>query len=184
MSKELARRDGERGCHNLRWFTPEEAVVAEALARVIVPSDEETPGIDEVDVFGPPAIVALDGLVATSPHRQYLYSRGLLAFDVWALREHGCKFAEITREDQIRLFEAAQQINEGLAAAVSVLAKIRSKVRAITLARSGSYFAAKLYHQIRSDCLQVFYTNRVSWVWLEYDGPPMDKGYPNLLPRV
>src|SRR5208283_2680528 len=104
MSKELARRDGERGCHNLRWFTPEEAVVAEALARVIVPSDEETPGIDEVDVFGPPAIVALDGLVATSPHRQYLYSRGLLSFDVWALKKHGCKFAEMSKEDQIRLF--------------------------------------------------------------------------------
>jgi hypothetical protein len=98
MNKELARRDGQRGRHNFRWFTPEEAVVAEALARVIVPSDEEAPGIDEVDVFGPRAIVALDGLVATSPHRQYLYSRGLLSFDIWALKKHGHKFAEITKD--------------------------------------------------------------------------------------
>ena len=30
MNKELARRDAERGRNTLRWFTPEEAVVAEA----------------------------------------------------------------------------------------------------------------------------------------------------------
>jgi hypothetical protein len=118
-----------------------------------------------------------------SPYRQYLYSRGLLSFDVWALKKHGCKFADMTKEDHIGLFRAAQQINEGLAAGVSILGKVWSKVRAITLAGNGSSFAANLYPQIRSDCLQVFYTNRVSWVWLEYDGPPMDKGYPNLLAR-
>lgn len=183
MDKELARRDGERGNHNLRWFTPEEAVVAEALAKVIVPTDEEAPGIDEVDVFGPPAVVALDSLVATSPHRQYLYSRGLLAFDVWALKNHGCKFAQMTKEDQKALFMAAQQIKESMAPGPSTLAKDWRKVHANLIARNRSLSAADLYPQIRSDCIQVFYTSRVSWVWLEYDGPPMDKGYPKLLPR-
>jgi hypothetical protein len=75
--KELARRDAERPGKDLRWFTPEEASVAEALARIIVPSDEETPGLDEVGVLDPPAIVALDNLVIGSPYRQQLYSRGL-----------------------------------------------------------------------------------------------------------
>jgi hypothetical protein len=78
---------------------------------------------------------------------------------------------------------AAQQIKEGLAAGASTLAKDWTKVRAMLFARDGSLSAAHLYPQIRSDCFQVFYTNRVSWVWLEYDGPPMDKGYPKLLPR-
>jgi len=183
MKEELARRDGERGGHNLRWFTPDEAVVAEALARVIVPSDEGTPGIDEVDVFGPPATVALDGLVATSPYRQYLYSWGLLSFDVWALKKHGCKFAEMTKVDQIGLFMAAQHINESMAPGASKLARAWWKVRITLVAGYGSLFAANLYPQIRSDCLQVFYTSRVSWVWLDYDGPPMDKGYPNLMER-
>ena len=184
MDEELARRDGERGRHHLRWFTPEEAVVAEALAKVIVPSDEESPGLDEIDVFGPPVVVALDNLVVASPRRQYLYSRGLLSFDVWALKKHGCKFAEMTKEDQRALFMAAQLIKESAAPEPSRLAKYWRKVRAVLIiARNGCLFAADLYPQIRSDCIQVFYTSRVSWVWLEYDGPPMDKGYPKLLPR-
>jgi len=181
MKEELARRDGERGGHNLRWFTPDEAVMAEALARVIVPSDEETPGIEEVDVFGPPATVALDHLVAASPYRQYLYAWGLLSFDIWARKKYGCKFAEMTKEDQIGLIMAAQQIQESMAAEASKLARAWRKFRISLFEGYGSLFAADLYPQIRNDCLQVFYTSRVSWVWLEYDGPPMDKGYPSVV---
>lgn len=183
MDEELARRDGERGRHHLRWFTPEEAAVAEALARVIVPSDEEAPGIDEIDVFGPPVILALDNLVVASPRRQHLYSRGLLSFDVWALKKHGCKFAAMTKEDQKAMFMAAQEINESMTLGPSTFAKDCRKFHATLIARNGSLSAADLYPQIRNDCIQVFYTSRVSWVWLEYDGPPMDKGYPKLLPR-
>jgi len=89
----------------------------------------------------------------------------------------------MTKEDQKALFVAAQQIKESVAPEPSRLAKYWRKVRAVLIARNGCLFAADLYPQIRSDCIQVFYTSRVSWVWLEYDGPPMDKGYPKLLPR-
>lgn len=181
MDKELARRNGERGGDNYRWFTPEEAAVAEALARVIVPSDEEAPGIAEIDVLGPPAAVALDGLVATSLDRQRLYARGLYAFDLWARKKHRCRFAELREDDQTRLFLAAQQINENLAVRGSPIARAWRMVRSALLAGNGSFFASRLYPQIRKDCLQIFYTSRVSWVWLEYDGPPMDKGYPSLV---
>ena len=183
MNKELARRDAKRGRNTLRWFTPDEAVVAEALARIIVPSDDETPGIDEVCVLDPPAIVTLDNLVTASAERQYLYSRGLLSFDTWALKERKCKFAEMPKEDQIMLFRAAQQIYEGWTASGSAILKAWRRLRASTRAGNGSFFAAKLYPQIKDDCLQVFYSSRVSWVWLEYDGPPMDKGYPSLVER-
>lgn len=56
LDEELARRDAERGHSNLRWITPDEAVVAEALANLIIPSDNETPGIDEVCVLGPSSL--------------------------------------------------------------------------------------------------------------------------------
>ena len=179
-SKELARRDAERGRNTLRWFTPEEATVAEAVARIIVPSDEETPGIDEVGVLDPPAIVALDKLATASSHRQHLYSRGLLSFDIWALRERKCKFAELPKQDQIAFFRAAHQIYEGWTDGSSALRKAWRRLQAITQVRKGAFFAAQLYPQIRDDCIQVFYTSRVSWTWLEYDGPPMEQGYPNL----
>jgi hypothetical protein len=181
INKELSHRDAERGRNGLRWLTPDEAVVAEALANVIVPSDGETPGLDEVCVLGPPAVVALDNLVAISSYRQYLYARGLLSFDRWALKERGCKFAEMPKEDQIMLFRAAQQVSENWSVKASAVTKVWGRLRAITQGKCGSFFAAQLYPQIRNDCLQVFYTSRVSWVWLEYDGPPMDKGYPSLV---
>ena len=43
--------------------------------------------------------------------------------------------------------------------------------------RGVPFVAGLLYPHVRSDCFQVFYTSRVSWIWLEYDGPPMEKGY-------
>jgi hypothetical protein len=179
--KELARRDATRAHNSFRWFTPDEAVVAEALARIIVPSDEETPGMDEVGVLDAPAIVALDHLVATSSYRQNVYSRGLLSFDTWALKEGGCKFAEMSSECQIALVRAAQQMYEEWTGSVPAIRKAWRRLRAITRARDGSFFAAQLYPQIRNDCLRVFYTSRVAWTWLEYDGPPMDKGYPSVV---
>jgi Gluconate 2-dehydrogenase subunit 3 len=181
LSKEIGRREEKRGRHELRWFTPDEAYVAEALANVIVPSDEETPGLEDVCVLGPPAVVALDDLVATSPDRQNLYARGLLAFDVWAQKVCNCKFAEMPRENQIRLFRAAQQLYDDWTGGAPVMTKAWRRLRMLAQAGNGSLFAAHLYPQIRNDCIQVFYTSRVSWVWLEYDGPPMDKGYPNVL---
>lgn len=183
ISKKVACSDAERGRNALRWFTTEEAAVAEALATIIVPSDEETPGIEDVGVFGPPAIVALDNLVARSVDKQHVYSRGLVSFDAWALKEHKCGFAELPKENQITLFRAAQQVYEASMAKGSAVKKAWRKIRSIAQVRSGCYFAAQLYPQIRDDCIQVFYTSWVSWTWLDYDGPPMDQGYPKLTAR-
>jgi hypothetical protein len=152
-------------------------VLVQVMASIIVPSDEETPGLEEVCVLGPPAVVTLDGLVATSTYRQQLYSKGLLAFDVWALNRRGCKFAEMSKEDQILLLRAAEQGYEDWTKGSSALTKAWQRLKAITRAKNGSIFAAELFPQFRDDCMQVFYTSRVSWVWLEYDGPPMEKGY-------
>ena len=183
INKELALRNADRGHDTVGWFTPEEAITTEALANMIVPSDEETPGIDEVDVLGPPALVMLGRLVATSPDRQGLYSRGLLGFDTWALKQRGCRFAELPKEDQASLFGAAQQIYEDWAAGGPAPLKAWRRLRGIIHAGNGSLFAAQLCSQIRDDCLQVFYTSGVSWVWLDYDGPPMDEGYPSVTAR-
>lgn len=181
INNELARRNATRGTETFRWFTPEEAVAAEALARIIVPSDEATPGIDEIGVLDAPAMVTLDKLVAASPDRQYLYSRGLLSFDVWARHERNCGFAEMAKDDQIAFFRAAQRTYERSEHPASRIGRVWGRLREIVEARQGRLFAAQLYPRIREDCLRLFYTSRVSWTWLEYDGPPMDKGYPNVL---
>jgi len=182
IDRELTRRDSRRGGGNLRWFTPEEAEVAAALANVIVPSDEETPGLDDIDVLGPSATTMLDKLLQADRHKQDVYARGLLSFDLWAIRKHGCPFAKLTAGDQLALFQQAQQFNEKLSSGSRVIRAWRL-LCGVTQAAKGPLFAARLFPEIRNDCFQVFYTSRVSWVWLEYDGPPMDEGYPKLTAR-
>jgi len=182
LDGEIARRAPFRGNNGLLWFTSEEAVIAQALGCIIVPSDEETPGFDDIDVLGPPGVNVLDQIVVGDPAKQLLYARGLLSFDIWARREYGCGFADMTKADQITLFKVVQQVYEGWTAG-SLLKRTVRRLRSILEIRRGRHFAAQLFPCIINDCFQVFYTSRVSWVWLEYDGPPMDEGYPLLAAR-
>jgi hypothetical protein len=184
FDQELAQRDASRGHGNLRWITTDEAAVAEALANLIIPSDNDTPGIDDVCVLGPSTLESLDKLIVNSAERQSLYSRGLLSFDAWALRERRCKFAMMTPEDQVQLLKTSQHIYEEWTSAAPAVKKAWRRFKIITREKGIPFLAGQLYPQIRNDCFQVFYTSRVSWIWLEYDGPPMDEGYPNLAARV
>lgn len=183
LNKELARRAVERGRGDFRWITPEEAVVAEALAKLIVPSDGETPGIEDVCVLGPSALESLDRLIANSHERQGLYSRGLLSFDVWAKRERECRFASMLQEDQIRLLKASEQSFEEWTSPAPLVQKAWRRFKIVIRGKGIPFSAGQLFPQLRNDCLQVFYTSRVSWIWLAYDGPPMDEGYPKLAAR-
>jgi hypothetical protein len=183
LDKELGRRDAERGRGSLRWITPDEATVAEALANLIVPSDNDTPGIDEVCVLGPSTLESLDKLILNSPERQTLYSRGLLSFDALALRKRQCRFARMTSEDQTELLKASQRIHEQWTSPAPAARKAWRRFKIIVRGKGLPFLAGQLYPQILSDCMQVFYTSRVSWIWLEYDGPPMDEGYPKLAAR-
>jgi hypothetical protein len=179
--QEVDRRNTQRSANSGQWLLPEEAAVAESLARVIIPSDEGTPGIDEVCVLGPSAITSLDKMIRNCSYRQEVYARGLLSFDVWSLRKHRRKFVELSTEQQANLFRAAQEINESQQANPSAITKRWRRFDAFAEVRRGTSYAAELYPIIRADCLEIFYTSRVSWVWLEYDGPPMEKGYSSLV---
>jgi hypothetical protein len=184
LSTELVRRSTERGNGALQWLTPVESSVAEALANLIVPPDDDTPGIEDVGVLGPTALESLDRLIENSPERQALYSRGLLAFDVWSQKEHGCLFASMSHEDQIRLVKASEHIYEDWISPAPLVQKAWRRFKIVIREKGVPFSTAQLFPQIRNDCLQIFYTSRVSWLWLGYDGPPMDEGYPQLKART
>lgn len=178
--KELGRRNARRLGTARPWLMPEEALVADALAKIVVPSEEESPGIDDVCLLGQSTIDVLNEIIRSCPNRQDLYSRGLLSFDIWAFKEHGCNFTELTIDKRTDLFRAAQGLNDRLWDARSKVGKIWRRLEALAEMRRGTYYAALLYPMIRDDSLQIFYTSRVSWIWLGYDGPPMEKGYASL----
>ena len=179
----MARRAAKRELGDFRSITPDDAVVAEALANLIIPSDDETPGMEDICVLGPSTLESLDRLIANSTDRQHLYSRGLAAFDAWAQQERGCAFASMPREDQVRLVKASEQLYEDWIAPNGFLQKAWRRFTIVIRGRGVPFSCSQLFPQIRSDCFQIFYTSRVSWTWLNYDGPPMDEGYPGLAPR-
>jgi hypothetical protein len=183
LARESARRRAARGHGSFRWMTEDDAIVADALAKLMIPADEDSPGIEDVCILGPSAIEVLDRLVAGSPERQRLYERGLAAFDLWAERECGRRFASVPPEGQMQLLKASQRIHEEWTSHAPLAAKAWRRFKIVISGAGVPHGAGLLFPQFRSDCFQVFYTSRVSWVWLDYDGPPMDEGYPKLAPR-
>jgi Gluconate 2-dehydrogenase subunit 3 len=180
LSKELDRRNARRAVNPSQWLVPEEAAVAWALAKIIVPSADGSPGMEDISRPDQTAVALLDKIVAEDSERQALYSHGLLAFDHWALNESGCEFADLSVEQQARLFRDAQQRHDAQVTGTSRIAKLRRAFEALIWARKGVFHAERLYPIIRNDCLQIFYTSSISWTWLQYDGPPMDQGYCSL----
>lgn len=182
LNGELQRRNARRaGGNSSQWFTPEEAAVAGALAKLIVPRDEVSPGIDDICPLGQTAVTVLDKMVAENPDKQRHYSRGLVAFDYWAFGERARGFADLSTEDQARLLRAAQEQYDRRPAGSSSIAKLRRAFEALIQARKGIFQAEKFYPIIRNDCLRIFYTSSASWACLQYDGPPMEMGYPSLI---
>lgn len=183
QARELARRHRERPREGPRWFTAEESTLVKVLANLIVPSDEIAPGVAQLDLLGRSAVATLDRLAAGSPRRQALYARGLLALDRLAEDQGECKFVELAEQDQVRLLRFVDRLHETWSKPSSFSAKIKTKTVILHHKWSGLFAAVEFFPRLVQDVLQVFYTDPVSWGWLDYDGPPMPDGYPNLLDR-
>ena len=111
-ASELIRRERERPQDGVHWFTPEECVLVELLAKLIVPSDATSPGAEHLDVLGLSAVETLDRLVVGSPQRQINYARGLLALDELAKYNFGSKFVDLSTERQMSLLESLDRLKQ------------------------------------------------------------------------
>jgi electron transfer flavoprotein beta subunit len=175
-SRELAKRDMERPGGKMSWFTPDESVLVDVLASLIVPSDDMSPGAQDAEIVN-----VLERYVANSLERKELYSRGLYSFDEWAQWKHGVSFIKLPHERQLTLMKVIDREYRNLYA--SVVGKLMRKVRVLPYLRNGLFPAVELFPILVDDVFRAFYTNAVSWVWLGYDGPPMPDGYPGLSER-
>ena len=180
---ETRRRDQQRPTEGDRCYAADERAMVAALARLIVPSGDDAPGADDIDVLGPSAVQRIEQWVAESPARRRLYARGLLALDEMAERAHGVPFAMLSTGQQRELFGAVEVLYMGSAGipSISVLGKIGRKLKGLYGMLQGWGPAVDLYPVIVTDVLKAFYTSEVAWIWLGYDGPPMPIGYPSLL---
>jgi len=176
--RELARRRRERPRGSARWLRDDEIELIDTLATLIVPSDETSPGAHEAGVAQ-----TLDAMVAASPQLQSLYERGLLALDELARRAHGDSFVDLKRDRQIQFLNYVDRMWGEMSATDSLTRKIKSAALMLRVAANGSLVAAQFFSRLVGDVKQAFYTSRVGWEWLGYDGPPMPEGYPDLAVR-
>jgi hypothetical protein len=164
------RQDRLRSRSAGKWFTDEEHALVQALASVVVPSDPESPGAREAGVAA-----AIDALVASSPSRQDIYTRGLADFEAQAVRNRGRRFVDLTPEEQLAIFRSVDERMRSGSGGRSVAGKVAS--RAATVYRTWRHPAIELLPRLIDDVLTTFYTSRSAWTWLGYDGPPMPQGY-------
>ena len=183
QAKELARRHRERPREGPQWFTVDESALVQVLADLIVPSDKTGPGAAQLGRLGRSAVTTLDRLAAGSPRRQALYACGLLALDRLAKDRYKCRFVELARENQVHLLQFVDRLRQKWSKPISLVAKIKTKIVILYHHWSGLFPAVELFPRLVQDVLQAFYTDRVSWVWLDYDGPPMPDGYPDPVDR-
>ena len=180
LEYELAHRNRKRPEDSTHWLISEETALIDVLASLLVPSDENTPGANEMDVLGSSAAKVLDILIAGSSWRQYLYAKGLIAFDKLAERTYKSKFTELEVSRQLELLKYLEKSIQNRQNIHSPMSKLRKNILIIPQLREGSLPAIELYPTLVMDIMQAFYTSEVSWIWLGYDGPPMPHGYTEL----
>lgn len=171
---ELGRRDQQRAVQAGLCFVADERALVAALARLIVPSEENAPGADEMDAAGPSAVRRIEEWTAASPARRRLYARGLLALDDMARATHGTGFAALAPAQQREVFAATER-HGGRPGS-----RLRRELVGLHGMLRGWSPAVDLHPVIVEDTLKAFYTSEVAWIWLGYDGPPMPLGYPRL----
>src|SRR5262245_31291641 len=184
-TKELERREQARSGEGNRWFIPEEAALIDALASVIVPSDDDTPGAREVDVLGAPVTETLSSWIADASDKQLKYSRGLVAFDELATRIYGSRFVCLRLGEQLELLKLVDGLCRDRSKPSSLVGKLKKRLVTLLQMWNGSLPAIDLFPMVVGDVHAAFYTSEVSWIWLGYDGPPMPHGYSDLYkPRL
>lgn len=182
--KEIIRRDQIRPRDGNHWFIPEEVALIEILATLIVPSDEDAPGVNEMDVLGPSALKVIESTVLGSKEKQRLYTEGLIVIDEISERIHKSKYLGLPVSTQLDLLKSLDIPDSNRSGAGSVTGKLRKEVFFLRQKRGGVFPGVELFSNLVQDVLEAFYTSEVGWIWLGYDGPPMPNGYPDLhVPR-
>lgn len=155
-----------------RPLTAHHRQLLEVLAQIVMPKDESGPGANEANVAA-----TIEERLTRMPSRRVVYLRGLNGFDDVAKKLHGVTFEALTAAQQVELFrDAAEPKVTGI---VRVAGGVGWKMARL--------YQAVLHPQMQlvpvliQDVLAAFYAHPVSWEWLRYDGPPMPRGYPDVI---
>lgn len=171
----MMRRAGQRPREEGRWFTPEEGQLVNELACLILPSNEDAPGANDLEIMGESVLRQIDRRVAARQASQRVYARGLIAVAEMALRAHGRKFTDLRDDEKMRILSVLEALHSRRSDPSR--SPLRRELASVWGMWGGQSAAAEFYELVVSDTQMVFYSSEIAWLWLEYDGPPMPLGY-------
>lgn len=143
-----------------------EGAMLKALAGLIVPSDDDGPGADD-----PRILRTLAARIERPGPSIALYARGFESIDTQATRKWGCGFLDLDAGRQQELISVLS-LHSG-----SKHRRSRIVWRSSRLYWSLRSPAAAFFPVLVDEVMNTFYTSSVAWRWLNFDGPPMPRGY-------
>lgn len=164
-------------CSEGQCLSSDEFRVLEALAAVVIPSDEHGPGAREAGV----AQRIHQSILHAEPVRRR-YAEGLQAIDAVSRKRHGEAFAELpyeTRRDLFTFLEGAYGKLWPQNPPTTFSGKVQWKLHHFYYRQivGVSDPALIMIDQIVRDAADAFYSTPVAWEWLGYSGPPFPFGY-------
>lgn len=164
-------------CVEGRCLSSDEFRLLEALAAVVIPSDEHGPGAKEAGV----AQRIHQSILHAEPVRRR-YAEGLRAIDAVARKRHGDAFAELPYETQRDLFTFVEGAYGKLwpqDPPTTFSGKVKWKLYHFYYRQMAGVSdpALIMIDQIVRDAADAFYSTPVAWEWLGYSGPPFPFGY-------
>lgn len=164
----------ERMMDSSQPLSSKEMLTLECLAAIILPSDSLGPGAVEAGV-----VATIIRSLGTDKDKQSSYKRGLQAIDGLARGRFEKDLEALSPELQHALVTFIDQADGRIGFDARTLAeRVRRKL-------SYWYYASMMdvasvldfWKMLREDVLVQFYSSRIAWDWLGYEGPPFPNGY-------
>jgi hypothetical protein len=155
-------------------LSSKEMLTLECLAAIILPSDSSGPGAVDAGV-----VATIIRSLGTDKGKQSAYKRGLQAIDGLARGRFEKDLEALSPEFQHALVSFIDQADGRIGFDARTIAeRVRRKL-------SYWYYASlmdvasvlEFWKMLREDVLVQFYSSRIAWDWLGYEGPPFPNGY-------
>ncbi len=159
--KEFPLTSGDLLKDKFESFTQYQATIVEEVTSLIIPTDAD-PGAREAGV-----VYELDRNVASSDELKELYEEGTEWLDYMAMKTSDKEsFLDLSHNEKINILRLADS------ARFSYIYKIYLFIR-YRVSRT----VRKYFYTIKNQTIEAFYTSKIGWKVVGYQGPPQWSGY-------
>lgn len=173
-SSEISRLSAGTGAPARAVLSSSEHVLLEHLVGMVLPSDGNGPGALDAGVAE-----RIEAALGENDALQWLYRDGLQAIAEAAQWKYRGEFLSLSHPQQKQLLLYFDQVDGRLARdAHTLIERGRRKLYHWYYVRGRDMTPVlEFWNRLRDDVFVHFYSSRIAWAWLGYEGPPFPNGY-------